>query len=108
MGRSRKGDGVSLVYTDGMFTLTVLEQSGELDWSALPANGASTDVEGARARRYAEPLGDVVVWQRDGVVFTCVSDAPRDSYVAAMSSLSPGPGVVERAVDFVLGPFGFD
>jgi hypothetical protein len=108
VSRARHGDGVRLVYSDGLFTLTVVEQSGELDWSALPDGGASTSVDGARARRYAQPVGDAVIWQSDGVVFTCVSDAPRDSYAAAIGGISSGPGVVERAVDFVLAPFAFD
>ncbi|MFI5046973.1 MAG: hypothetical protein ACHQIG_07900 [Acidimicrobiia bacterium] len=106
--KSRHGDGVQLAYSDGLFTLSVLEQQGELDWNALPGGGSGTTVDGARARRYAQPLGDVVVWEQDGVVFTCVSDAPRDVYVTALAGITGGPSTVDRVVDFVLGPFGFD
>ena len=38
----------------------------------------------------------------------CVSDAPSDVFVAMLSGLTPDPGIPERVVDFVLGPFGFD
>ena len=108
VSKSQRDDGVQLAYSDGLFTLSVLEQQGELDWGTLPDGGSATTVDGARARRYAQPLGDVVVWERDGVVFTCVSDAPRDVYVTAMGGIVSGPSTVERVVDFVLGPFGFD
>ena len=53
-------------------------------------------------------MGDVVVWERDGVVYTCVSDAPHDSLAGMLAGLSPSPSVPERVVDFVLGPFGFE
>ena len=108
VSRSAHGDAVRLVYSDGLFTLSVLEEPGELDWDALPDGGTSATVDGARARRYAEALGDVIVWERDGVVFTSVADAPRDSYVGAMASITAAPGVVDQVVDFVLAPFGFD
>ena len=108
VSRSRHTDGVQLVYSDGLFSVSVLEQRGEVDWSAMPAGGTAASVEGERARRYVEPMGDVVVWERDGVVFTCVSDAPPDVLSAMLAGLTPERSVPERVVDFVLGPFGFE
>ncbi|MET0628387.1 MAG: hypothetical protein ABW033_08015 [Acidimicrobiia bacterium] len=100
--------GIQLVYTDGLFSLSVLEQRGELDWDALPAGGTDTTVDGARARSYTQPMGNVVVWERDGVVFTCASDAPDDVLRASIAGLRAEPSTAEQVVDFVLGPFGFD
>ena len=108
VSRSQHTNGVQLVYSDGLFSVSVLEQRGELDWDAMPHGGTDTSVDGARARRYAEPMGDVIVWERDGVVFTGVSDAPGDVFDAMLTGLAPDPGIPERVVDFVLGPFGFD
>ncbi|HEX5585818.1 MAG TPA: hypothetical protein VFZ17_00785 [Acidimicrobiia bacterium] len=100
--------GVQLVYTDGLFSMSVLEQRGELDWDGLPKGGTDTTVDGARARRYSQPMGTVMVWERDGVVFTCASDAPDDVLTASLAGLRADPSTAEQVVDFVLGPFGFD
>jgi len=100
--------GVQLVYTDGLFSMSVLEQRGELDWDALPKGGTDTTVDDARARQYVQPMGTVVVWERDGVVFTCASDAPDDVFRASIAGLRAEPSTAEQVVDFVLGPFGFD
>ena len=31
---------------------------------------------------------DVVVWEHDGLVFTCVSDAPRDVYAVVLGAIA--------------------
>jgi hypothetical protein len=108
VSRSSRGDQVHLVYSDGLFSMSVREQRGALDWSALPSDGVDTSVDGAQARRYAQALGEVVVWERDGVVFTAVSDAPPAVFEAALAGIDPDAGTAEQVVDFVLGPFGFD
>ena len=51
----------------------------------------------------------MVVWERDGIVYTCVSDAPGDVFDAAVAELTDSDrSALERAVDFVLGPFGWN
>lgn len=108
VSKSQHTGGIQLVYTDGLFSMSVLEQRGELDWDALPDGGTDTSVGGTRARRYTQAMGTVVIWERDGVVFTCASDAPDDVFTAALAGLGDEPGTVDQVVDFVLGPFGFD
>jgi len=107
VSRAQVDGGVRLVYSDGLFSVSVVEQRGEVDWGAMP-KGVDGSIDGARARRYVEPMGDVVVWQRDGVVFTCVSDAPPDVLDAMLAGLQPGRSLPQQVVDFVLGPFGFE
>jgi hypothetical protein len=103
-GRGR----VQLSYSDGLFTISIHEQRGALDWDALPAGGTSLEIAGHQARRYVEPGDDVIVWESDGVVYTCVTDAPADVIDTMIAGLSPsGRSTVEKAVDFVLGPFGW-
>jgi hypothetical protein len=105
-----KGDagGVQLSYSDGIFTVSISERLGDLDWAALASGGAAATVAGHRARTYSEPGADVVVWEGDGVVYTCVSDAPMDVTAAMIAGLSPsGRSAIEKAVDFVLGPFSW-
>ena len=106
--RSRHPDGVLLFYSDGLFTASVFEQQGDLDWGSLPAGGTDSNVAGTRTRTYHEPSGDVVVWARDGLVYTCVSDAPSDGFSAMVRPLvAADRNAPESVVDFVLGPFGW-
>ncbi|MEX1008447.1 MAG: hypothetical protein WD271_11450 [Acidimicrobiia bacterium] len=107
VGRSRHPNGVELVYADGLFSVSVLEQRGELDWDALPRGGVATEVDGNRARRYSEPGVDVILWEHDGTVFTAVSDAPADVIDAMIAGFSPDRSAAEKVADFVLGPFGW-
>jgi hypothetical protein len=108
VSRARTTDGVQLVYSDGLFSVSVREQLGELDWGVMPEGGTDAEVDGARALRYREPMGDVLVWEHDGVVFTCVSDAPNDVLTTMVQGLTPSRSLGRRVVDFVLGPIGFE
>jgi sigma-E factor negative regulatory protein RseB len=106
--RSRHPDGVLLFYSDGVFTASVFEQLGDLDWGALPAGGSDSQLAGTRTRTYHDPSGDVVVWTRNGVVYTCVSDAPTDVFHGMVERLANGDrSTAQSVVDFVLGPFGW-
>jgi hypothetical protein len=107
--RSRHPDGVLLFYSDGLFTVSVFEQQGQLNWGALPAGGRTGEVAGTRTRGYREPSGNVLVWERDGLVYTCVSDAPSDVFSKMVDGLAgAGRSTPESVVDFVLGPFGWN
>jgi len=91
-----------------VFTASVFEQQGDLDWGALPSGGADSQLAGTRTRTYHEPSGGVVVWERNGLVYTCVSDAPSDVFADMVDELAAGGrSVPESVVDFVLGPFGW-
>jgi negative regulator of sigma E activity len=106
--RSRHPDGVLLFYSDGLFTVSVFEQQGELNWGALPNGGTTGELAGTRTRAYREPSGNVLVWERDGIVYTCVSDAPSDVFTAMVDGLAAADrSAPESVVDFVLGPFGW-
>ena len=108
MTRSRHPDGVLLFYSDGVFTASVFEQQGDLDWSALPSGGTDTQLADTRTRTYDEASGDVAVWERNGLVYTCVTDAPSDVFAHMVGALaSDSRSTPEAVVDFVLGPFGW-
>lgn len=109
LGRYRHPDGaVQLFYADGLFTLSVFEQEGVVDWSGIPAGGVRGEVDGNRAHTFATASGTVVVWGADGAVLTAVSDAPPDTVAAALESVSASRGFLPRVADFVLGPFGWN
>jgi hypothetical protein len=106
--QSRHPDGVLLFYSDGVFSASVFEQRGDLDWSELPGGGDDSQLADTKTRTYREPSGDVAVWASDGIVYTFVTDAPSDRFEQMVSALSTGErSTAQAVVDFVLGPFGW-
>jgi hypothetical protein len=109
-GRYRDADDtVHLFYSDGLFGVSVFEQEGELDSSALPAGGQARTVAGHDGRRYRTPAGVVTIWESDEVVYTAVGDAPDDQLDELLADFAPNgsPSTVERVTSFVLGPFSW-
>lgn len=107
-GRYRDATGtVHLFYSDGLFGVSVFEQEGTLDRSALPGGGVARNVGGQDAVLYRTPSGVVTVWESDEVVYTAVADAPVDEVDELVADVTPSdsPSAVERVTSFVLGPF---
>jgi hypothetical protein len=111
LGRFRQPDGtVQASYSDGLFTLSLFEQRGTIDWGSLPA-GSDQTVHGVRTRRYSTPTGTAVVWAARGVAVTCVGDAPGDQLTLAVRDVVGGGdrgSALQDLAHFVLGPFGWD
>lgn len=97
---SRLGDGYRLVgayekadhvlhlfYSDGLHNLSVFEQRGHLSTSAMPAGGQPLELGGNSVRRWSTPVGETVVWESGGVVYTVVSDASPSDVAAAIGDL---------------------
>ena len=110
LGRYQHPDGtLQLFYGDGLFSLSVFEQGGLVDWAAMPEGGRSAKVEGQRARTYSTATGTVVVWGESGLVLTGVSDAPADTVRAALPGVAnDNRSAVSDAVDFLFSPFGWE
>ena len=110
LGQYRQPDGaVHLYYSDGLFTLSVFESPGRVDWDAMPP-GSSRPVEGLRARFYSTAAGTIVVWGQDDLVLTAVGDGPPDMVMAVVTELS-GSGDdswFDDVTGFVLGPFDWE
>ena len=107
----RDDDVVQLYYTDGLFGVSVFQQQGDLNWKGLPHGGAGVDLDGATGRGYEVAGGTVLVWERDDVTRTVVSDATvadlRAFARAFDARTEHGGGIIEDITDFVLGPFGW-
>jgi len=110
LGRYEHPDGaVQMFYSDGLFSLSVFEQQGLVDWGSLPDGGRRTTVDSERAQWYATDVGSVVVWERGGLVLTGVSDAPPDTVRGAVAAVAGDDGdLIDDLVDFVLDPFGWE
>ena len=87
----RSGDVVQVLYSDGIYDLSVFEQSGRLRHGDLPPSGERVRVGGEAGRRYVWAGGHLVVWSSGGTVFTAVSDAPLDQVLQAVRSMAPAP-----------------
>ena len=70
-------------YSDGLHGLSLFEQRGRLTMAAMPAGGRRVEVGAHTVRSYSTSVGEVMVWEGDGVVYTVVSDAPDAATVVA-------------------------
>jgi hypothetical protein len=97
-GVFRQHDVVQVVYSDGLYDLSVFEQRGRLGPGAVPVGGRPVDVGDGRGWHYTWAGGQVVLWQSGRTVYTAVGDGPFDDVVAAVQAVPgpPGPSVLHR------------
>ena len=107
LGRWRHDDDVAqLYYSDGVLSISVFEQPGDLEWGELPPGGTDAEVADKRAVRYELPGGEAWVFERAGVVYTVVGDAPASELEAVAAAVSaPDESRVERMARMVVEPF---
>ncbi len=87
VGVYRRDGVVQVLYSDGMYDLSVFQRKGALDRRELGQEGGPVTVGKAAGWRYAWPGGQVVLWQAGATVFTLVSDAPLDQVLTAARDL---------------------
>lgn len=122
--KSRIGEGYRLVgaykangvvqqfYSDGLHGLSVFEQRGHLraaetGLAGERARGRKVEIAGHTMRAYSASVGEAVVWEGDGVVYTALSDAPWSDLAGAVGDLphaSP-PGRLRRVAQTVVSLF---
>ena len=110
-GIYRDGSVLHVLYSDGVYDLSVFQQPGRLRRSDVPSSGERVAIGRATGWRYPWPGGQLVVWSSGGKVFTAVSDAPADQVLAAARSLPPTGsaelsllGKVRRACEALMAP----
>jgi hypothetical protein len=86
IGAYRRGDVVHVVYSDGLYGLSVFEQPGRLRANSLPPGGRPVPM-GRRGRWFEWPGGNVAVWSRGPDVVTAVGDGPAEEVMAAAEAL---------------------
>lgn len=89
---------VQVLYSDGLYDLSVFEQRGALAGADLPAKGKKVGVGSGKGWVYAWPGGQVLVWHRGHTVYSLVSEAPVDQLVAVAKALpsTGGSSLVDR------------
>ena len=87
-----------LAYTDGLSTLSLFAQRGQL--GSAPMAGFAAEQVGGRPVWVRRTAPERVVWSGGGSVWTLVSDAPEESVQAAVAALprdaAPGTGLRAR------------
>jgi sigma-E factor negative regulatory protein RseB len=102
---SHRADLAQLYYSDGVLSVSVFEQPGHLQWKSLPPGGVAAEVSGHTARRYVLPAGEAWVFERDGMVYTCVGDASPSELASIASDVSRSDqSRIERLAQMVLEP----
>jgi hypothetical protein len=93
VGLFHSADGLQVLYSDGVDTLSVFEEPGALGKGSLPRGRIALRVGSYPAAVWAWPGGQVATWQTGPAVFTVVGDGPLADLLAAAGSLPPAPAV---------------
>jgi sigma-E factor negative regulatory protein RseB len=92
-------------YSDGLHGLSVFEQRGRLTARAMPAGGRRVEIGGHTVRSWSTSVGDVTVWEGDGVVYTVVSDAPDATTAVEDLPHADRPKRLRRVAEVVVSLF---
>ena len=91
LGAYRQGSVVQLVYSDGLYDLSLFQEEGGLDSGDLPAQRQATRVDSRPAWGFSWPGGEGIVWTAGRTVYTLVGDVPADELTAVAGSVSEHP-----------------
>lgn len=112
VGAYRANGVVQQFYSDGLHGLSVFEQRGHLqgaetDLAGERGGGREVEIAGHTMRAYTASVGEAVVWESDGVVYTAVTDAPWTDLAAAVRDLphADPPGRLRRVAQAVVSLF---
>lgn len=87
-----------LVYSDGLYALSLYEQHGRLAASAVEGAARLTTDAGGHVWRWPGSEPRRVVWTGDRLTFTALTDAPTDELLTVASGLptSRSPSILDR------------
>jgi negative regulator of sigma E activity len=90
VGVFRSTDGLQVLYSDGLDTLSVFETPGSLSHRRLAPGSSAARVGAAPAVLWVWPGCQVATWQHGPAVYTVVGDGPLSDVLAAAAAL-PAP-----------------
>lgn len=89
---------LQVVYSDGLYTLSLFEQRGAPDLASMSPGAQQTTEFGFEAYTWPGAVPKRMLWEVSGTTFLLVGDAPPDDFQAIVQALPhPEPdGVVDR------------
>jgi hypothetical protein len=112
LGAYKSGKVVQQFFSDGLHGLSVFEQRGHLkatdtNLAGETGSGRRVEIAGRTMRAYSASVGEAVVWESDGVVYTAVTDAPWSDLAGAVRDLphADPPGRLRRVAQAVVSLF---
>ena len=98
LGTFKRGPVVHLLYSDGVYGLSVFEQSGRLRAGALPAGAERVRIGEAQGWHYEWAGGHILLWRGHDRVYSAVGDGPLSDVVQASAGvpLGPRPSLLQR------------
>jgi hypothetical protein len=112
VGAYKVGGVVQQFFSDGLHGLSVFEQRGHLGAAETTLAGESgpgreVEISGHTMRAYSASVGEAVVWESDGLVYTAVTDAPWTDLAGAVRDLphADPPGRLRRVAQTVVSLF---
>jgi len=112
LGAYKANGVVQQFFSDGLHGLSVFEQPGHLAGAETTlagetGSGRMVEIAGHTMRAYSASVGEAVVWDGDGVVYTAVTDAPWSDLAGAVRDLphADPPGRLRRVAETVVSLF---
>src|SRR5581483_5096444 len=87
LGAFTQGGVVQLVYSDGLYDLSLFQEEGALDKSDLPADRRTVRLSGHPAWAFSWPGGEGIVWTAGRTVYTLMGDVPPDELATVAQSV---------------------
>lgn len=87
LGVYRQSGALQMVYSDGLYDLSLFQEEGGLDTSDLPAQRRTVRLAGHPAWAFSWPGGEGLVWTAGRTVYTLVGDVPPDELQTVASSV---------------------
>ncbi len=88
----REKGAVQVLYSDGLYDLSVFQQQGGLAARDVPASGKAVRVGSSKGWIYAWAGGQVLLMRRGHTVYSLVSEAPVDQLMTAAKALPAAGG----------------
>jgi negative regulator of sigma E activity len=79
---------VQLVYSDGLYDLSLFEEEGALDTSDLPTQRRTVRLAGHPAWAFSWAGGEGIVWTAGRTVYTMMGDVPPDELTTVAESVT--------------------
>jgi negative regulator of sigma E activity len=112
LGAYKSAGVVQQYFSDGLHGLSVFEQRGHLkttetDLAGETGSGRRVEIADRTMRAYSASVGEAVIWESDGVVYTAVTDAPWSDLAGAVRDLphADPPGRLRRVAQAVVSLF---